>query len=122
MPVLEAVGRLCRGPDGQRFVELLGQHAPTCLVQMPALLQAEEFDALQRKMAGATQQRMLREMTEALEALTVERPLVLVLEDLHRSDYSTVELLATLARRREAARLLVLGTYRLVEVHLGEHH
>ena len=61
-------------------------------------------------------------MTEALEALTVERPLVLVLEDLHWSDYSTVELLATLARRREAARLLVLGTYRLVEVHLGEHH
>ncbi len=121
MPVLEASGRLCRGPDGQRFVELLGQHAPTWLVRMPTLLQAEEFEALQRKTAGATQQRMLREMAEVLEALTVEKPLILVLEDLHWSDYSTVELLATLARRREAARLLVLGTYRIVEVNQGEH-
>ena len=122
MPILEALGRLCRGPDGQQFVELLGQHAPTWLVQMPTLLPAEELEALQRKTAGATQQRMLREMAEALEALTVEQPLVLVLEDLHWSDYSTVELLAALARRREAARLLVLGTHRIVEVNLGEHH
>ena len=122
MPVLEALGRLCRGADGQRFVEMLGQHAPTWLVQMPTLLQAEELEALQCKTAGATQQRMLREMAEALEALTAEKPLILVLEDLHWSDYSTVELLATLARRREAARLLVLGTYRIVEVNIGEHH
>jgi predicted ATPase len=36
-----------------------------------------------------------------------------VLEDLHWSDYSTLGLLAVLARRREASRLLLLGTYRL---------
>ena len=122
MSILEASGRLCRGPDGQRFVELLGQHAPTWLAQMPSLMEAAELDALQRKTAGATQWRMLREMTEALEALTVEQPLVLVIEDLHWSDYSTVEPLATLAWRRKAARLLVLGTYRIVEVNIGEHH
>jgi hypothetical protein len=34
-------------------------------------------------MPGASQARMLRELAEALEALAVERPLVLVLEDLH---------------------------------------
>ena len=44
------------------------------------------------------------------------QPLVLVLEDLHWSDYSTLNVLAMLARRREPARLLVLGTYRPEDV------
>jgi len=56
---------------------------------------------------------MLCELAEALELLTARQPLVLVLEDLHWSDYSTLDLLAVLARRRESARLLLLGTYRL---------
>jgi predicted ATPase len=49
------------------------------------------------------------------------RPLVLVLEDLHWSDPSTVEALAMLARRREPARLLVVGTYRAAEVVVRDH-
>ena len=60
-------------------------------------------------------------MAEALEAFTAERPLILCLEDLHWSDVSTLELLSVLARRQEAARLLVLGTYRPVEM-LGNGH
>ncbi len=121
MPVLEALGRLCREPSGSHFLELLAQQAPTWLVQMPALLSRTALEALQRKTAGATRERMLREMAEALEALTAERPLVLRLEDLHWSDYSTLELLSVLARRREAARLLVMGTYRPVEM-LADGH
>jgi len=35
---------------------------------------------------------MLREMAEALEVVTQERPLVLVFEDLHWSDPSTLDL------------------------------
>src|SRR5262249_10903557 len=68
-----------------------------------------------------TRERMLREMAEALEALMAERPLVLALEDLHWSDYATLDLLAFLARRRQPARLLVLGTYRPAEVMRREH-
>ena len=47
---------------------------------------------------------MLREMGEALEALTAERPLVLILEDLHWSDYSTLDLISYLARKRQPAQ------------------
>ena len=54
---------------------------------------------MQRRVQGATPARRLRELTDVLEALTVARPLVLVLEDLHWSDAATVELLAALARR-----------------------
>ena len=99
--MLEALGRLCRGPDGEQLIALLRQHAPTWLVQMPALLNAAELEALQRQDAGATRERMLRELAEALEAITAERPLVLRLEDLHWSDVSTLELLSVLARRQE---------------------
>jgi predicted ATPase len=121
LPILEALGRLCREPGGQRVRAVLERNAPTWLIQLSALLTGNELEALQRKTAGATQQRMLREFAEALEVLTAEQALVLVLEDLHWGDYSTLELLFFLARRREHARLLVLGTYRPVEVLVREH-
>src|SRR5439155_5823954 len=116
LPVLEALGRLCREPGGKRLIALLYQHAPTWLVQMPALLSAVELAGLQRKAQGATRERMLRELAEAMEVLTTERPLVLWLEDLQWSDVSTLDWLALVARRQEPARLLVIGTYRPVEV------
>jgi len=64
---------------------------------------------------------MLRELAQGLEALSAECPLVLVLEDLPWSDASTVEALALLARRRDSARLLVLGTYRPVDLIVHGH-
>lgn len=79
------------------------------------------LDALQRRVMGATRDRMLREMAEAIEVLTAERPLILVLEDLHWSDPSTIDLIALLARRREPARLLILATYRPAEALLHSH-
>ena len=72
-------------------------------------------------MQGATPERMLREFAEAVEALTAERPLVLVLEDLHWSDQATLALVAYLAQRRAPARLLLLGTYRPVDVIVHGH-
>src|SRR5439155_869821 len=48
-------------------------------------------------------------------------PLVLLLEDLHWSDSATIDLLGMLARRREPARLLVLGTYRPADVAGAAH-
>src|SRR5258707_1979955 len=64
---------------------------------------------------------MLRELVDALEAWTATHGVVLFLEDLHWSDPSTVEFLALLARRQAQARLLVVGTYRPVEVIVGDH-
>ncbi len=116
LPVLEALARLCRGPEAGQLVALLRQYAPSWLVQMPALLSPAEREALGRSMSGVTQARMLRELAEALEVLTAVRPLVLVLEDLHWSDPSTLAFLTYVARRRDRARLLVLGTYRPADV------
>lgn len=121
LPVLEAFGQLGRESGGDRLIAILRQYAPTWLVQMPALLKSSDLNELQRQTQGTARERMLREMAEAIEVLTAERPLVLVLEDLHWSDYSTIDWLSFLARRRQRARLLVLGTYRPIEVIIGDH-
>jgi predicted ATPase/DNA-binding winged helix-turn-helix (wHTH) protein len=121
LPLLEALGRLGREPGGAALLPVLEQHAPTWLVQMPALLSAAALAAVQRRILGATPERMVRECAEAVEVLTVTRPLLLVLEDLHWSDHATLDLLTYLARRPGPARLLILGTYRPVEVLLRGH-
>jgi DNA-binding winged helix-turn-helix (wHTH) protein len=121
LPVLEAVGRLCRQAGGERLIALLSQHAPSWLVQMPGSLSPAELEALQQRTAGATREWMLRELAEALEVISAERSLVLVLEDLHWSDVSTLDLLSVLARRQEAARLLLIGSYRPIEVLTRDH-
>ena len=88
---------------------------------MSALLSTAELQELRLRVHGTTRERMLREFAEAFEMLTTEQTLVLVLEDLHWADVSTIELLAMLARRPDPARLLVVGTYRPAEV-LGSTH
>ena len=121
LPVLDGFSRACRAAGGDRIVERLRQHAPAWLLEMPSVLPEPEREALRRQVGGSTRERMLREMADAIEAMSGDGPLVLVLEDLHWSDYSTLDLVAYLARRRDRARLLVVGTYRPVEVILGEH-
>ena len=121
LPVLEALGQLCTGAGGERLVTLLQQHAPTWLVQMPWLLTAAHREQLRDELQGVTRERMLRECAEVVDALTAETPLLLVFEDLHWSDYATLDLLALLARRRIPAHLLVLGTYRPVETIVHQH-
>jgi len=77
LPALEALGQL-RVPRS-RLIEVLHTYAPTWLVQMPALIGREERERLQRELFGATGQRMMREMTDALDARSADTPFVLAL-------------------------------------------
>ena len=113
--VLEALGRLCREPDGAEVVPLLYRRAPTWLAQMPWLASAPELAQLPQRNLGVTRDRMLREFAELVEELAFGRPLILALDDLHWSDDSTLSLLELLARRDEAAQLLLIGTFRPAE-------
>ena len=90
---------------GASLLALQTQHAPSWLAQLPGLLSPTELAQVQQRVQGTTRQRMLRELADALEVLTTDHPLVLVLEDLHWSDVSTLEFLAYLARRQEQTRL-----------------
>ena len=120
-PLLEALGQLGQSAHREALLSVLQRYAPTWLVHLPALLGDDERERLQRQLQGATPARMLRELAEALDALTMTLPLVLVLEDLHWSDVATVNVLTYLAQRRDAARLLLLGTYRPADVVVRAH-
>ena len=96
LPLLEALGGLARRTEGRALVSLLRRQAPTWLVQIPALIEEAERDLLIRRGHGATPERMARELSEVLEALCAESPLLLWLEDLHWGNPSTVNLLAML--------------------------
>jgi len=120
-PMLEALGQLCRGSGGHTIVDTLARQAPTWLVQFPAMLTREHRETLHRELLGATRERMLREIGEALEAIASRTPLLLVFEDLQWVDHSTADLISVLARRRMPAPLMLLATYRPTDVALPDH-
>jgi len=120
-PMLDALGRLCAGPQAESIVRILAAQAPTWLVQFPALLKREHREMLQREILGTTRERMLREICEALEAITAECPLLLVFEDLQWVDHSTMDLVSALARRQVPARLMLVATCRPLDLEPRGH-
>jgi predicted ATPase len=71
----------------------------------------------QQKDAGhETQLQVFRAATAFLRAVADASPLVLLLDDLHRADATSVSLLLYLGRHPAGARVLMLGTYRDVDV------
>jgi DNA-binding winged helix-turn-helix (wHTH) protein/tetratricopeptide (TPR) repeat protein len=121
MPVLEAVNALCRGDSGASLVELMRRVAPSWVAQLPWLLEDDDRRQLQREVAGASQDRMLREFGELLARFTAGQPLLLVLEDMHWSDRATVQLVDYIARRRGGGSVMVLASFRPAEVIAEEH-
>ena len=119
-PILEALGQLFRDADDCPNLQTFSKRAPTWLVQFPALVKAEQREALEKEIIGATRERMVREICEALETITAQNPLVLCLEDLHWVDPSTLDFISALARRRGPAKLLLLGTYRPAEIIISQ--
>jgi DNA-binding winged helix-turn-helix (wHTH) protein/predicted ATPase len=111
LPLIEALTRLAGAPDGAAVKETLSAHAPSWLAQMPSLWTRSERAGLETR-GRATRERMLRELTQAVEAMTADMPLLLWLEDIHWSDASTLDWLTHVARRPEPARLMVLATFR----------
>ncbi|MEU4544594.1 AAA family ATPase [Nonomuraea dietziae] len=60
-------------------------------------------------------------VTTALVTLSQSRPVVVVLDDLHWADSASLKLLEFAAQHTWFERLLLIGTYRDVEVEQGEH-
>ncbi len=101
-PVMEALSRLCASVDCERVRRVLTRVAPHWL---PA-------NEDQTNSAHPAAAKMPGDLCAALEELASERPLLLVLEDVHWADHSTCALVSALARRRAPAKLMVLVTCR----------
>ncbi|ETX07698.1 MAG: hypothetical protein ETSY2_09640, partial [Candidatus Entotheonella gemina] len=121
LPVLQALGDLGQSPFRDPLVQALQRAAPTWLRQLPILMLSTEYEPLDLDVPAATRVRMIRELVDALGLLSQQQLVVLVLEDLHWSDPSTIDLLNAIMRRVEPARLFMLCTYRPLEVQVQDH-
>ncbi len=87
--------------------------------------QWERLEALARRAAGAatsltSQADLSDQATQVLQAVAVEHPLLLLLDDLQWADKGSLALLFHLGRRLGKGRILVVGAYRPGSLALGD--
>ena len=117
-PVMEALGQLCRQNGGEKNLRVLQQKAPSWYAQLASLPHADDSPVAA---SPVKVERILKEVCDAIEAMSGEKTVVLVFEDLHWADLSTLDLISVLARRRSAAKLFLLSSYRPADVNTGQH-
>jgi tetratricopeptide (TPR) repeat protein len=122
LPFLDALGPLLAGPGWERIAGVLRTYAPTWCLQLPAaFVSGRDLERLRWETIGATKERMLREMGDALSELAAGTPLMILLEDLHWADPSSVDLLRHLCQRIGEQRLLIVGTLRPEDLAVSGH-
>jgi tetratricopeptide (TPR) repeat protein len=122
LPFLDAIGGLLGGSARERLGAIMRTSAPTWCSQLPAAFASTgAMETLQQETIGATKDRMMREMGDALGIFAATSPVVLLLEDLHWADPSSVDLLRHLCQRISKQRLLIAGTFRAEDVERTNH-
>jgi serine/threonine protein kinase/tetratricopeptide (TPR) repeat protein len=122
LPFLDAIGALLDGPGRERLAVLMRTYAPTWCTELPAAFSSTgAFERLQQETIGATKERMMREMGDALGMFANTSPVVLLLEDLHWADPSSVDLLRHICQRIGGQRLLIAGTFRPEDIERSNH-
>lgn len=105
-PILECLDELTRGKSGPEPALLMKREAPGWFT----LFAPGTEDP--RQTNRTSQERMRREFVRFFEALSLIRPVVMFLDDLHWADESTCDLLEYLIPRLRDTRILILATYR----------
>ncbi|MGI9168334.1 MAG: serine/threonine-protein kinase PknK, partial [Pyrinomonadaceae bacterium] len=122
LPFLDAIGALLDGSSRERLAAVMRTSAPTWCSQLPvAFASTGAMEKLQQETIGATKERMMREMGDALSIFATTSPVVLLLEDLHWADPSSVDLLRHLSQRISKQRLLIAGTFRPEDIERSNH-
>ena len=108
LPLVEAL-RPLRG-------RLVLDDLPVALRELPRLLPELAPELAAGSGDEKSQLRLFEETVGVLEQVTTSAPVVLVLEDLHWADESTIDLVAFLAHAVLASRILCVATYRSDEL------
>jgi DNA-binding winged helix-turn-helix (wHTH) protein/RecA/RadA recombinase len=116
LPLLDGFERLARDPaTADTVVPVLQRFAPAWVAQIASL--APPRDPSATTAPGS----MLRELATVIDELARDRTVVVVLEDAHWADFATTDAIGALAKRRDAARLLVVVTERKAEALALDH-
>ena len=104
------------------MARLMREKAPWWYVQVASLSPEDSANAgILADVKHASQERVKRELRAFLREVSSKRPLVLFFEDLHWADVSSVDMLAYLAAKFDAMRVLIVTTYRPKELQLTKH-
>jgi predicted ATPase len=118
LPVIDALGSLVRAEGSGSVARMMQVVAPTWYAQ----LTPREPQAIGTGSArAASRQAMLREFCGLLQEASRLGVVVLFIDDVHRADVSTVDLLALIGRNCRDLRTLIVVTYRPTELLLGPH-
>ena len=120
LPLLEALDALLRS-EGPAVARALRELAPTWYAQVATQEDSGERAVLEREVQAASPERMKRELGSFVEAVSKSRPLVLLVEDLHWADVSTIDLLGYLTGRLARAAVLIVVTCRPSDLLLANH-
>ncbi len=114
-PFVEALALALGGMPADALRELVGVRAPAIAELVPELADVLGGVEPGRSSPEAERRRAFEAVTAVLTGMAAERPLLLVLDDLHNAGRASIELLHYLARRAGTARLLVVATVRAEE-------
>ncbi|MBA3340633.1 MAG: AAA family ATPase, partial [Gemmatimonadaceae bacterium] len=113
-PLMDALRfRLARG-EGEAAARMLG---PLRVILAPVFPQLEGDATAAEHEVERHPDRPFELIFSVFERLAAEEPMLLVLEDVHWADQTSLELLHHLARRSHSLRLLLVATYRSDELH-----
>jgi tetratricopeptide (TPR) repeat protein len=116
LPLLDAIDDLLHDDESGKIAASFHKLAPTWH-QMLSGLAGESTDGSNPQ----SQERMKREFAAFIEDVCGHQPLVLLIEDIHWADVSTVDVLAYLLTRLQNERLLAVATYRPAELQIAQH-
>ncbi len=120
-PLLELLGAFLAPLSPSQIVTALGSSAralvPLLPEQVQHLLELASLSPLFPLDPEQEQRRLFAALSDVFLRATTSRPLLLVIEDLHWSDESTLEFLLFFARKTAGHRLLAALTYRNDEIH-----
>ena len=121
LPWIEQIEQSAREVSPELLREALGESAPQIAKLMPEL-RGRYPDIPEPPALPPEQERrfLLAAFSEFVERSARGNPLLLVLEDLHWADESTLVLLEHLAQRLESVPVLLVGIYRHDRVEMGQ--
>ncbi len=114
LPLLDLISQWLNQDDEMHLENILRHYAPSWIHRFPQL-RLQPFEADDNPMLS------IRELCDVLDVLSDEQPIVIALEDLQWSDRSTLDFIATLARRSTSANLMLIGSYRSEDVLLHQN-
>src|SRR5829696_5164534 len=117
---VQAIRSYARDADPVALAWQLGAGAPEVAQLIPEVAEKLDIEPAQGSDSEEARFRLFDSVTSLLLAAARDRPLVIVLDDLHWADEPSLLLLRFAARELASSGLLILGTYRDVE--LGRHH